>query len=246
MRLTSVCICINYADLLSKSLERWHLGTERLIIGTSWADKATQELCRFHNIECHVSDVYYANGAKMNKGAGLSELIFMKRVRENADWLLTFDSDIVPPIDWRSQLEGSRLQAGKIYGAYRYQQPENVINPTVDFSRKMRQGWVLGFFSLFHASDPRLPKITDPLFDICWPHAGNYDTAFTDRWGRHDQVLLSIPMIHLGEERSNWAGRGKHQELHREYFAKRRSIEDWKHEKMLVPPILQKPVAITP
>lgn len=246
MRLTGICVSVGYADLLAKSIERWHLGLDRLVIVTSNADTATQDLCRHHNIDFHATDVFYANGAKFNKGAGLSEACFVKRIREHADWLLTFDSDIVPPIDWRSQLEASRLQKGRLYGTYRYQQPENEANPMVDYRRQMRQGWVLGFFSLFHSSDPRLPRMDEPLFDICWPHAGNYDTAFTNRWGRHDQTILPIAMIHLGEERAHWTGRGKAGELHREFFAKRRGIEQWDHEKMTVPPILQKPIAFSP
>lgn len=246
MRITGLCCCVNYPDLLAKSLERWQIGIERLIIVTSHADHATQRLCQHYNVDFHATDVFYQNGAKFNKGAALAETVFVKRMRENADWLLTFDSDIVPPMDWRSQVESGGLRRGKLYGAYRYQQPEHAVNPMVDFTRQMRQGWVLGFFSMFHAADPRLPKMTDPLFDICWPHAGNYDTAFTNRWGRHDQVILPVPMIHLGEERSHWAGRGKGHELHREFFSRRRSIEDWKHERMPVLPTLQKPVAVSP
>lgn len=182
----------------------------------------------------------------MNKGAALSQAELHYGFRKNADWLLTFDSDIVPPLDWRDQLEGSRLFKGKLYGAWRYQQPEHGPIRPIDYSKRMRQGWVLGFFSLFHAQDFRLPADGEPIWDICWPHAGNYDTTFTKRWPHHDQVMLSIPMIHLGEERAHWTGRGKKHELHGQFFRNRRGIEDYEHEKLKELPRLQKSVAGSP
>lgn len=234
----AISVCVHYSDLLAKSLSLWHVGCDRLVIITSSKDAATQELCRKYNVECFVTDVFWENGAKFNKAAAMAQCVLKLKLREGADWLLTFDSDIVPPDNWRGLMETARLNPGKLYGAYRYQQPENVARPVVDYKAKMKQGWVLGFFCAFHNSDRRLPPLKDPLFEIDHPHAGNYDTAFTRRWTAFDQVMLPIPMIHLGEERAHWTGRGKKGELQKEFFAKRRHIEDWQHERMTKPPVI--------
>jgi len=238
MSLRGITVCVNYSDLLARSIEAWHVGLDRLIVVTSSADKKTQELCKFHNVEMHITDIFYENGASFNKGAALSEAIIVKKLREeHADWILVFDADIVPPTDWRDQLSQYQLTPGVLYGAFRYWVHETgrlVVNKY----RRMPQGWVLGFFTMFHSSDQHLPKsLMEPVFDICWPHAGNYDTIFCRLWERKDQIILPIPMIHLGEERQNWMGRDKKEDL-KATLSLRKSHEDWMREKMPQPPTL--------
>lgn len=235
MNLKAITVCVNYADLLAKSLERWHTQTDRLVVVTAPKDHATRVLCDKHNVETFVTDLFYANGARFNKGAALSQAAITTGLRRYGEWMLTFDSDIIPPPDWRKRLNESKLVPGILYGAYRYWQPENVRQPVVDLAKKMPQSWVIGFFSLFHVRDPRLP--VGPLFDCHWPHAGNYDTTFARRWPPDRQRILNeLPMIHLGEERSNWAGRGNKLELQSEFLVRRSGHEDWKGEAMDNPP----------
>lgn len=239
--ITALCVCVDYADLLARSLDRWRGGCDRLCIVTSPADLATQELCAAHGVATHVTDVFYAHGADFNKGAALSEAAIVMDARgPGADWICVFDADIVPPIDWRPQLEQYDLRPGSLYGARRWQAPEDSDSLDVDFSRPpMGQGWVLGFFTLFHARDPAL---NDPLFEIDIPHAGNYDTIFTRQWPRRLQTILPLRMIHLGEERRNWCGRHEQHKLE-QIFARRRGgvhgyRENWVNERMLVKPRL--------
>lgn len=231
MNLRGVVVCVNYADLLSRSIKRWHEGLDRLVVVTSKKDVATQELCHNNNIETHVTDVFYENGAKFNKGAALSEAINCNGFREYADWILVFDADIVPPEDWRVAINKMEFEQDKLYGTYRYWVKED--GPlTVDKTHKMPQGWVLGFFTMFHNCNP---VVTNPVFDIWWPHAGAYDTEFTNKFPKNKQVLLDIPMIHLGEERCNWVGRGDKEGM-KQLLASRKAPGDWKHERMANPP----------
>jgi hypothetical protein len=238
MRLTALCCCVNYSDLFAHSISRWHQGCERLLVVTDSKDKDTQQLCQRHNVETHVTDIFYANRAHFNKGAALAEMCLAFGIRQDVDWLMTFDADIVPPADWRDQLDGARITPGRLYGAYRYQQPEDTREPFLDYRKKMPQGWVLGFFTVFHSRDRHLPPPENPLFDLHWPHAGNYDTAFTNRWGKQEQVILAIPMIHLGQERQHWAGRGKQSVLQDQFFRRRPGIEVYDHERLPQPPTL--------
>lgn len=240
MNLRGITVSVNYADLLERSLERWHIGLDRLVVVTSSADEATQQLCCRYNVETHVTDIFYANEARFNKGAALSEAILAKGLRDGADWLLGFDADIVPPEDWRVQVERRKPEPSKLYGAYRYWQPETQPKLIVDYTKRMPQSWVLGFFTLFHANDSCLPGLNEPLFDVCWPHAGCFDTLFARRWEKQNQVILPIPMVHLGEERQNWCGRGDPGAL-RAILNQRRGHEDWEKERMTNPPVLNIP-----
>lgn len=237
MNLRAICVCSGFADLLAHSLSRWHTGCDRLVVVTSKGDKDTQELCRKHNVQTHVTDIFFANGAPFNKAAGMSEAVMKFKLREGADWLLTFDADMVPPENWREILEKYTLIPGMLYGSRRYQNPENA-RPTLDRRRLMPQHWVIGFFTLFHASDRALPPMSDPLFPIHYPHAGNYDTEFSFRWNRQEHIILPLDLIHMGEERANWMGRGKKALLHKQVFAKRPHINQFGHEKMDNPPRL--------
>lgn len=245
MKIFGITVCVNYADLLAKSLDRWQVGLERLIVVTSPADTATQTLCTHHNVETHLTNVFYANGAKFNKGAGLSEAIMATGWREGADWLLVIDADMVPPTNWREQVEKAKPQPGKLYGSYRWAVPETtpLENCVSVRGRKMTQSWVIGFFSLFHSTDPRVPK--DPMFETHWTHAGNFDTSFSWLWGGQDrferqkhQVFLPLELIHLGEERRNWMGRdrgdGKAQAL-QQLLGQRRHFHDVDREKVVAP-----------
>lgn len=236
MKIYGLTVCVDYVDLLAKGVLRWRDGFDRLVVITSSKDKATQILCKANGIETHVTDIFYANGAAFNKGAAMSEAVITKGYRQDAAWLCTVDSDIVPPGDWRRQVERVGLLPGKLYGAWRYWVAEQTSAAAlaVDYSRRMPQAWVLGFFALFHNKDPMLPN--GPLFDTHWPHAGNYDTTFCRRWPVTRQVLLDIPMIHLGEERQNWCGRHQKQELKAVLSRRRRGIEDWEQERMANPP----------
>lgn len=239
MDIRSMVVCVGYADLLRRSLDRWLEGCERLTVVTSPDDAATLALCDNHDLTPFVTSIFYANGAKFNKGAALAQATLHTRWREGADWLLNFDADTVPPADWKTRLENTSLRPGTLYGAYRYQAPETG-ELRIDPTRQMPQGWVIGFFSLYHATDVHLPPLPAPLFDTYWPHAGNYDTTFTRRWPRDKQVILPIPMIHLGEERTHWCGRNKRREL-RQFLNRRRGYEDWMREKMRHPPDLGEP-----
>jgi len=238
MNIRGIVVCVDCSDLLCKSLSRWKNGLERLIVITSTRDTKTQSLCQSLNVDTHVTDVFYANGAFFNKGAAMSEAVFAKGLRAGADWLMTFDADIVPPEDWADQIRKKPISCGKIYGAYRHMAPENTEDYSIDGKPKMPQGWVIGFFMMFHASDHYLPPQDYPLFDTHWPHAGNYDTIFCRRWPKDRQIILTAPrMIHLGEERKNWTGRFNRGKLDA-LLNRRRAHEDWNREKMKDPPAL--------
>ena len=260
MNIRAITVSVDYADLLAHSLELWRDTTDSLLVITTDRDTDTRRLCEKHRVQTYVTDVFYANGAVFNKGAAMSEAVLKTGWRRyGADWLLTFDADIIPPKDWRSRLEKMRmgldgfdpvalldsgnmrkfidngviLQKDTIYGAYRWYCPENMdLQPA---PQRMPQGFVIGFFNLFHNSSPYLPPETEPLWDCHWPHAGNVDTLFMRRFPPDKRVILPLKMVHLGEERKNWCGRYNRPAL-AEILKKRRAAEDWERERMANPP----------
>lgn len=236
MKIQGICVSVDYADLLQRSIDRWHIGLDRLIVVTSPKDIDTQRLCNHYNVQTHITDIFYANGAAFNKFAALSEAVDRFSYRSSIGWRLVFDADIVPPPDWRDQLEKAELKEGNLYGAYRHMLAENVEPLEVGDAKRMPQSWVLGFFMLFHTRDRHLPS--NPLFDVAFPHAGCSDTLFARRWPYENQWLFDLGLIHLGEERQNWMGRHRRDEM-RELLQRRASHEDWEHERMVNPPELK-------
>lgn len=238
MNIRAITVCVNYSDLFARSIDRWHIGADRLLVVTSNADKETQKLCRKNNVQYFTTDIFYANDAKFNKGAALSEAIAYMGFRNRADWLLTFDADIVPPPNWREVIEKQKPVSGNLYGSFRYWTNEKNKILSFNVAHRMPQSWVLGFFMLFHASDPAVPP--GAIFDMCWPHAGVYDTVFCRRWPHERQWILPLTLLHLGNEREHWTGRGKQAELFDEFLSKRNGHEDWQRERMKNPPRLFK------
>ena len=236
MLLWGLTVSVDYTDYLAKSLVSWRNGLDRLVVVTTPADRATQALCQKHSVETHVTDIFYANGAHFNKGAALAEAVASKKFRQPADeWLLSFDSDIVPPPDWRRILDCSNLQPGVLYGALRYQ----VAADGKKIATLLPIRSPVGYFFLFHALDPSLPAFTEPLFELCWMHAGRYDTVFCWRWPQTRCAILStLKLLHLGPPTRDWAGR-YHPDRLAAIFRRRNPREArFTHERLDNPPVL--------
>lgn len=239
MKIKGLCVCVNYTDLLTVSLDRWDTGLDDLLIVTSPADKATLSLCRSCRVPYYQTNVFYANGARFNKGAALSEAVIATDLRKWGEWLLLFDADIVPPADWRHTVDRCNPQPGRLYGAWRWENPEGTKLEDINWrnGRMIPQSWVIGYFCLFHLSDPRVPA--DPMFECHWTHAGNYDTSFSWLWPRGPaglQEFLPIRTVHLGLQRENWLGRGRRDELVAMLGA-RQHFHDVDRERVTPPPL---------
>lgn len=244
MRISGIVPCVDYSDIFSKSIRLWMETLDSLLVVTSRKDRDTAELVvetfgQTHpaaDTSIYKTDVWFANGASLNKGAAMSEAVLRTGFRKDADWILAFDADVIPPPDWRDRLELMELRRDTIYGAYRYYEPAPEDKPVPRASAKrMPQGFVIGFFNLFHNSSPHLPPKDQPLWELCWPHAGNVDTLFMRRFPEAKRHILDIPMTHVGEERKNWCGRHNRPALER-ILGERCGWEDWERERMPDPP----------
>lgn len=193
MRIHGLTVCVNYADLLAKGMENWKRGLDDLRVVTTPSDEATLRLCDRWGVEAYTTNVFYGNGATFNKGAAIAEAF---EAFEWPDWCAFIDSDIIPPIDWRSEVEMHNPIPGNLYGA----------------RRRLENGWEIpdgelaGWFQLFHGQD--LHALVRPIVDTHWKHAGCYDSYFAGRWPIESRIILPIKMIHQGTPGANWCGRG--------------------------------------
>lgn len=215
MIIHGLTVCVDFADHLSLSLGRWKDGLAGLTVVTTWSDLATRDLCLRAGVQVIRTDAFYRNGAAFNKGLAMEEA---RQEMPWSDWILFFDADIVPALDWRSRLtydlDGvnpsiSLLHPGYLYGTRRYEAPAPhwIDDPSCNFVNDDRVGY--GYFQLFHALHPFCRRT--PLLDTHWRHAGNYDSNFLLSW--KDQVReVQVPLWHLGE-RGNWYGRFNHREF---------------------------------
>lgn len=211
--ISGLVVSVDYAEHLAKGLARWQSGLDRLIVVTARRDEATRTLCRSMGVSVHLTDVFWAKGAKFNKGAAIAEAY---RSLEKSDWLLLFDADIEPPEGWRGML--GEATPGNLYGARRVEPDGRVIADV----------GLAGYFHLAHSSDPNMRR--DPIVDTHWRHGGNYDSTFQNRWPKDRHLLLPFVVTHRGETRSNWCGVGNQQAMRDLLKERRRRGGRWDHE----------------
>lgn len=194
MNINGVVVCVDYSDYLSKSIDRWARGLDRLLVVTNFTDEDTRKLCSFHRCEVFQTAAFYRNSAVFNKGAAISEAVEACSVLE--DWVLFFDADVIPPDDWREIVEAKGCEVGNLYGAQRVME-DGSKNRSDDFE-------LAGYFQLFHADDANVQR--SPLLDCSWRHAGGVDSEFQSRWQVSQKRRLPITLLHQGMHGRNWWG----------------------------------------
>lgn len=212
MRIDGVCCCVGplYAGYLRQALPVWLKTLDLLTIvydaysyGQGMIEYKCFELAGSGNYAMLAVETaaFGTKGQCFNKGAALNEGIVAAKP---TDWILSFDSDIIPPDDWRQQIE-HRLHPGNLYGSARYDQSGRRLDKAF---------YPRGFFQLWHVSDPAYRR--QPIFDDWHTHAGHYDTRFANQWPKEKHVDLGLQLIHQGEPYKHWFGPDADPELMRE------------------------------
>lgn len=210
MKINGLAVCVDYSNYLHKSIYRWKNTLDTLLVVTSNQDTATQQLCESYEIPYCCTDAFYLNGAKFNKGLAMEEA---RQIMPWKDWILFFDADIIPDINWKSQI--GQADPTRLNGAARYdQKPDGSITMIDDGGRV---GW--GYFQLFHSQDSHVQR--RPLMDGSWKHAGGYDNSFVSLWPEPAKRLPTT-LIHMGPN-GNWFGVGRQQEYHEMQERRRRN-----------------------
>jgi hypothetical protein len=198
-----IVVCVGFDDLLAITLPRNMRFLSECVVVTSPDDIRTQELVKkIPDCRLHITDSFYANGAKFNKGLGMEEGF---DVLGRDGWIQIWDADILFPEHFKLP----DLSVGMLYGAQRLVlndpkqwKPEFnwlSLKPANDAER------VSGYFQLFNASDWHI--LQKPWYDVCFTHAGGCDGYFDSRWPRNRTQRLPFNVLHLGPVDANWFGR---------------------------------------
>ena len=192
----TTCVGDRYTDYLLHSLRVWSdtLDSVTIVTDRPWPAKTPS------NVRVLVTDIFTRYGASFNKGAALSEGFASI---DEPEWILNFDSDIVPESDWRKKVEPF-LSAGTLFGSSRRYDTTGQLIPDSAFPD------LWGFFHLWSVDDPH--NWLRPCYPVDCGHAGNYDHTFLRRWHEDCRFDLSdlTKLIHLGEPRTQWFGRDPH------------------------------------
>jgi len=202
MKINALTVCVNYADLLAMSIDRWAGSLASLTIVTDMADTATADLAKHAGAGLFRTDVFYERGAKFNKGAALEAA---RQAMPWSEWILFFDADIVPEREWSAKVDSCMCQPGSLYSARRRECIDPADRDRTDLPMILGDGVGVGYFQLFHSTDEHAQDV--PLLDTTFTHAGVYDSLFMHRWHGSQRHLLPIVLTHLGP-RDNWFGRG--------------------------------------
>jgi hypothetical protein len=194
------CAGTKYAALLEKSIARWTTGVATLTIATDTDTNFGPAVTAFekaNQLRIVHTNSFKLYGAHFNKAAALNDA--WAHMPCATEWVLHFDSDITPPLDWFKQLENredGHDAHTKLFGTRRYSEDGKRLDEA--------NFWAYGFFQMWHAQSPACWRW--PLFDNHHAHAGNYDADFAERWSRSHWVDLGIPVTHPLEPRHDWFG----------------------------------------
>lgn len=232
IKVDCITVSVNYSDFLAWVIPQNKYLFDRWLIVTDTKDEETKRLCRYYDVECLQTDVFYCKGG-FNKYAGINAgLEYLKP----KDWVLFLDGDIVLPPITKRVFNELKLDKKKLYGIDRlnckgfYKWIKYLTFPNLiidnwlmtsagfEFGSRINHyygqegdngkfsGWTpLGFFQLAHNSAfLRYP-------DNC-TSADHCDLVFAKQWIRENiENIPEIMAIHLegkGVRKGiNWNGR---------------------------------------
>jgi hypothetical protein len=204
--LSAITVSVNYRDYLARILEnRAHF--DEWIIVTTPDDLETQDLCARHDLKCLVTEVFYSKGASFNKAKGLN--LALQEVNPG-NWIVSLDSDILLPRDFRKRLDEEFLDPHLLYGLEgrcicRDPKTLATLKATGAWDALVLEEhpWILGYFQMFHPENRYARKFDEMVSS----NASAYDDQFAKDFGPKNWHFLEMTALHLGEVYTNWNGR---------------------------------------
>ncbi|MFZ5832412.1 MAG: glycosyltransferase family A protein [Planctomycetota bacterium] len=195
----ALTVSVEYDDLLRTTLPAMCRHFAEVLVVTSPSDVRTQVLAESHGARVLVTDAFYRQEARFNKGLAVEEGF---DALGRTGWICVIDADILLP----ERIGELDAQPGRLYQPHR-RILENVrarIGPWERY-RRHREVEFAGYFQLFHADDPVLTE--RPWYGTTWTHAGGGDSEFATRWSPADSIRFDWDVLHLGPIDTNWFGR---------------------------------------
>ena len=224
----AVIVCDQYSDFLRHTLPLNKHLFDRLVVVTSYEDKATQRVCEYNHVEVLCTDVTESRKKKFCKGKAINEGL---RTLTKRDWVVHLDADIFLPPQTKILLERADLDKTMIYGIDRfnikgYKEYEAFVreprlqhecdayihlNAFPVCTRVMSAnggGYIpIGFTQLWNPKASGIEHYPEGHTD-----AGREDMLFAKQWPRRKRGFIpEIVGYHLESEdasmSSNWKGR---------------------------------------
>jgi len=128
VNINAVCVCVNYSDFLAYTLPLNKRHFKEIVVVTDTQDTKTKSICESMNVTCVITDVFYRDGGKFRKGAGINQglkvlnnLVGLHDVEDRLDeWYLHIDADIILPPDFGQQIKSADIQPSHLYGCDRW------------------------------------------------------------------------------------------------------------------------------
>jgi hypothetical protein len=112
-----VVVCDQYGDFLRHTLPQNKHLFDKIVVVTSYEDKATRKLCEFYHVMCIPTDATESRKGKFCKGAAINEGL---RELDKDGWVVHLDADIWLPPQTRILLQLAELDQSMIYGTDRF------------------------------------------------------------------------------------------------------------------------------
>jgi hypothetical protein len=202
----AVTVCVDFGDILAKTLRYNRDNFDEVLIITSHNDILTHEVAWNNDVNLYRTDSFWANGAVFNKWVALEEgLDWMGR----EGWICLLDADIVwPKHAYDSLLR--YLRPGFLYCPRRrmcLDIPDRIPDESTwnTYPLHPQDRELAGYSQIFHASDPALGK--PPWHQTDWKHAGGADSFLQAKWRNECKVRTPFEVLHIGPSGENWCGR---------------------------------------
>lgn len=197
MRIDGITTAVgdSYIDILEQALPVWWETLNSLTIATKPNTHDIRRLNdlihnnygpKFRAFETGAFGQYFNLGAARNAAFDRSN---------PTDWVLSFDCDIIPPMDWRKIAEKEVVREC-LNGARRFDRKGKCLDGYKYIPK--------GYFQLWNVNDPYYYRPV-PFIEWC-EHAGRNDTIFRKQWPEYNE--LGFRLTHIGEKTKNWFGEG--------------------------------------
>jgi FkbM family methyltransferase len=201
-----VIVCKDYSDYLEITLPINKIHFDNIVVVTSEDDLSTINLCKNLDVNCLIYPDFYKNNAKFNKGGAINFAIHNLKFK---DWVVSLDSDIIMPNNFRELFDIDTRDINKFYGSYRRFIPslkdyEYLKNGTKDKNEfEAIEGSGCGFWQCFN-----LNSIVAQSYGIANLYRDSYsaeqvDIDFMQLWcpaigNDPNLVRTNIELLHLG------------------------------------------------
>lgn len=203
VKLRAILVCVDYADILQRTLPYNRHHFDEVCIVTTPGDSDTLTVANVCKCQTFQTDIFYKDEAQFNKWAALEEALnFFGRY----GWLCIMDADVF----WPKEAHFPILKPGNLYAPYR-RMMRSISDPIPpedewdQFKRHRNTREFAGYSQIFHADDPRLGP--PPWHEINWKHAGGADSFFQRKWPRENKIRPPFEVLHIGPACKNWCGR---------------------------------------